>query len=113
MKRERKIRFWDEIKHQMFYDFEIETDIGKFKLLECPNCIAMEYTGFVDKKGNNVYESDIVKLDENIICEVVWLSEKGQWRLNTKNKIYMSNCWDLCRPFTIIGNIYQNSELLG
>jgi hypothetical protein len=112
------MRFWDEIKLEMIYDLEIKTDIGMFKLMECPNCIGMDFTGLIDNKKNNVYEGDIL----GGIMQgdyVQWCNEcKSFEPFNQYNGCYACDhdiFWvDLIEDenLEVIGNIYQNPELL-
>lgn len=70
----------------------------------------MENTGMKDKNGKSIYVGDIVKDDDNIytikrseICEILSISNKIC-------NIYLSEC--NCRKIEVIGNIYENKELL-
>lgn len=70
----------------------------------------MDNTGMKDKNGKSIYVGDIVKDDDNIyttkrseICEILSISNK------TCN-IYLSEY--NCREIEVIGNIYENKELL-
>lgn len=72
----------------------------------------MQYTGIKDKKGKEIYEGDIV------FCE--------QWNPKTYKVCFIEGCFSLCflengdysadihytEDFEIIGNIYENKELI-
>lgn len=91
-----------------------------------------QYTGLTDKNGIRIFEGDILSCDyypytsdgnQNYYAEIVWLDKNAAFGLhmfkNPTSKVrgvlggcdYMddfeSDVWE------VIGNIYDNSELLG
>lgn len=67
----------------------------------------MQFTGFYDKNGREVYEGDI--LFPNLVVE--WNNELGSWVYdNGSSPTHLSSDW--VKSSEIIGNIYENPELL-
>lgn len=73
-----------------------------------------QFTGLKDKNGVEIYEGDIVGADD-LICKVVWngVGWKAEWQDNRQGRDNSPRYPDLdFRKLEIIGNIYENPELL-
>ena len=76
----------------------------------------MQFTGLHDKNGKEIYEGDIVSNGYEK-CIVVWVKEYAGFMLKLINKEYEDKEWtnpmiDLRNDEEVIGNIYENSDLL-
>jgi hypothetical protein len=120
----RKIRFraWDSYHKKMLDDasrvgnvlhwngglcFTAITDFDA----DPPRHILMQDTGLHDKNGKEIYEGDILR-DENGTAAAEWAPGMGSWGIPDPDGC-MTLLADCDEGMEIIGNIYENPELLG
>jgi len=127
MSREYKFRAWDKQEKKMYAcagfcggQVIIIQEDGKVLGKKDEDFILMQFTGLLDKNGCEVYENDIVHatlLDyggvRKEVIEQVEIDEgllaPFYMRVN-----YEEDWWKDCLPdgFEVIGNIYENPEIL-
>jgi len=112
--REIKFRAWDKKKKRWVSFTAIEFKRGRVFLKDgFGNYIdgdfeIVEFTGLKDSKGVEIYEGDIVKNDFGNIREIIWL---GFGFVQQFGKASYENV-PLESNLEVIGNIYENPELL-
>jgi len=125
--REIKFRAWDKVCREMFYNSELangdmmvicldgEIQLSDDDTYKPDDFILMQYTGLKDKNGKEIYEGDVLHCDGFWNLYAVWDEENARfaflctdWVVTQGHPIqpHISN-------HCIIGNIYENPELLG
>ena len=122
-----KFRAWDSAKKEMFKDTFAITESGQVVVVEqenvmCPpdyvfvdNLVIIQSTGLKDKNGKDVFVGDIIKCTRGCLHEVYIEKEYGGTFIGGMPAVYLK---DLGEGYAwteheeIIGNIYENPELL-
>lgn len=120
-------RVWDKENEKMVYPngngyFNLKNDTvidgnGELFDLVCQetvdNCILMQSTGLVDKKGKEVFEGDVIEY-EGMIADVIYCEDEAKFIIKYKIDFF---CIEDCnvgymKTYEVIGNIYENEELI-
>ena len=125
--REIKFRAWNRIENTMYYThYKYSYHLHEFaKLKEFFGILddvkdqftdPMQYTGLKDNDGKEIYESDILEYKHTgEIVIVDWDSEIGCYIFDNENEkeqdVYICDM-SLSNEYKIIGNKYENPELL-
>lgn len=132
MNREIKFRAWHKFLKKMFkigqitleegiWNFEPnDRDFIGMSIPYQPSFVLMQYTGLHDKNGKEIYEGDIV------YCQTKYGKAKAIIKfIDGKFVAYWNSalthpenghhiaCYEINKRFEVIGNIYDNPELLG
>ena len=137
MNREIKFRAWHTgakimyespiIRFTLLGDFDGSFGVGNTFNQDC--AVLMQYTGLKDKNGKDIYEGDILKSRSEIIrpfapkgkqrtgrfqekiCAVEWRQSEGGYYLSN-SRLPGIKQEHLSQWYEVIGNIYENPELL-
>lgn len=121
-----RFRAWDSAKKKMFKDTFAITESGQVVVVEqesvvCPpdyvfvdHLVIMQSTGLFDKTNTEIFEGDILKSNK-YITSVFY--ERGAYRVKirrTPNTTVIMDVISFIEKYKtkIVGNIYENKELL-
>lgn len=124
MTREIKFRAWD-FKERRFWSEKEMSELGGFyyyygvSQFDADEFSLTQFTGLFDKNGKEIYEDDIVITnqpmydDGNTYNQVVFYNGAFIFKsINNCNKLDCVVCEYSSKFIRIIGNIYENPELL-
>ena len=112
-----KFRFWDKETQTMqkIPMVELRHRITLDKIFADDRVIFMQCTGLKDKNGKLIYEKDIIKCShgcEFAIGVIEWDSKELQFALKIEDAFYSIRQETKFDIIEILGNIYENPELL-
>ena len=122
-----KFRAWDKHEQKMFASDELiiwnnNVYANDSKKLSCNHLIGwtideeylMQATSLFDKKGAEIFEGDIVKMAKDVYSEPTYYEvvrhRGGAYRLESKQ--HGCELWLRHTDCEIVGNVYENPELL-
>ena len=123
--REIKFRAWSSTMKKML-NWDAVSGMSAWLLFtETKANIPMQYTGLIDKNGVEIYEGDIITIidkvseyNEKISREkfgyfvVHWSEQLAGWYPESLNGYEPDESWWSVWDTEVIGNIYENPELL-
>lgn len=122
-----KFRAWDRTRNEMIDVDEIHFYNGKLDFIgdaitfmrTVDEIELMQSTGLFDKNGQEIFEGDILAVgtDEEVVnVNVLWDEKHALFIFESKKynekDLLAELVEDNAYPFEIIGNIYENKELL-
>ena len=83
-------------------------------MVSAEDLVLMQSTGLVDKNGKEIFENDIVKMAKDVYSEPTYYEvvrhRGGAYRLESKQ--HGCELWLRHTDCEVVGNIYENKELL-
>lgn len=127
----KKFRVWDKLSERFIYPdkgyqghYILDLN-GRFHDLGNGSggdeYVVQQYTGLRDKNGKDTYEGDIIQYNvgssyDDMSFVVKWSNDSLSWIFQSISGEVLSNCWtpngNRFNFIEIIGNIYENPELL-
>ena len=124
-----KFRAWDILRKEMNYKIMVGNCDTDDENWTCPiiwiekrkewlhfddyECI-MQSTGLKDKNGKEIFEGDVVKMAKDVYSEPTYYEvvrhRGGAYRLESKQ--HGCELWLRHTDCEVVGNIYENKELL-
>ena len=119
--RQIKFRVWETMNNKITGWDELQK--ATISLLNRPDkvvkdeFVVMQFTGRVDKSGREIYECDILKhipdgYEPHELLEVFWDEELDAFSSRSLDKRHLYQTPIMENDYKVIGNIYENPELL-
>ena len=128
-----KFRAWDTTKKEMFKDTFAITESGQVVIVDqssvfvspdyifVDNLVIMQSTGLLDKNGKEIFEGDIIANGPDVMCMKrhntlgFYVEKKGRVEFIADGAVleeFEEDAKEIADSLEIIGNIYENKELV-
>jgi len=105
--REIKFRAFDTYTNRIVSWEEIKESCELDSFFDLVSFEKVQFTGLKDCNGEDIYEGDIIQDDEFYVSHIYWCDETHMWACTD-----IGGLCDVPSEVKVIGNIYQNPELL-
>ncbi len=111
--REIEFKAWSTVERKMLsWNELLDIDLrDTFVAPKATGLILMQYTGLKDKNGAKIYDGDIISIQgdlKNFISKIEWKQEISSFIIEDYGVLNI----DILDFIQVIGNIYDNPELL-
>lgn len=112
---ENKFRVWDKEENRMISHEEIRVPLHErifSNLFKIERYIYLQFTGFVDSEGVEIYKGDFIDSYQNDYqpTEVYWDEQLGSWATSNYHS-QLALCDSMQVGIKVLGNKYENPEL--
>ena len=111
-----KFRAWNKNIEKMIPPFELSEMVYEgdgWSSSTLKNMTFMQFTGLKDKNGKECFESDLIKDIYEITFKIEYRDDYySVVAIKTENPDWKPTQLKDLKPFEIIGNIYENKDLL-
>lgn len=125
MSRQLKFRAWDAVQNKMIFTFDGEYKImvnSKDGTVFCGGHLPtgdwnepplMQFIGLTDKIGNEIFEGDIVKTNDDKAMVISWSDSHASFAI-IKEGLPIRQFGEAmeAKDYEIVGNVYENWDVL-
>ena len=113
--REIKIRAWSKRRNKWvspMTNFSFVTADLTTEFKDTEEIAYSQYTGLKDKNNKEIYEGDIIQFSNGNLGEVTWSHLRAGFDVAFANAMPEELDNNLASDCVVVGNIYENKELL-